>query len=449
MLVYLLTSWLTEGMDDFEIRYGERLPAETRMEMPEMSYEQELIMTPVPFENRVEYLSDFVKPHAKRETIEHIAKALGVSVGRAERMAEEVGAVSSPDHHGVMKYEHFTREIIEEELEWQRLYDQLDEYVSAGMLAYHLAKSKKWIREHSYGAGIYPERRVGPAGRVIDTYPKIALPMLRTILLHTPPANDWYTTTEVETILGRTKEWIDTAVAEYGLQTERRISALAHRETPHYPEETLKALHKISQETKPAGEWLTETQIAEKLGKSNSWVNLRLQDYEGVAEERLDDASRRRVHYSPEVIEVLRNEADGLPEVAGDWLTANGIAKHLKVTKDWVDARIGAYQELGELRLYTGGKQAQKEAMHYPPEVLNGLKELKEAAPPLAGGWLTVNMIALRIGRSFKWVDTRIGDYYEFGGMRQAEGSNQPTMHYPPSVLADLERRSAMPGRGN
>ena len=76
-------------MEEFEIRPGERLPAETRMEMPEVSYEQELIMTPVPFENRVAYLSDFVKPHAKRETIEHIAKALGVSVGRAERMAEE------------------------------------------------------------------------------------------------------------------------------------------------------------------------------------------------------------------------------------------------------------------------------------------------------------------------------------------------------------------------
>lgn len=436
-------------MEEFEIRPGERLPAETRMEMPEVSYEQELIMTPVPFENRVAYLSDFVKPHAKRETIEHIAKALGVSVGRAERMAEEVGSVPSLDHHGILKYEHFTREIIEEELEWQQLYDQLDEFVSAGDLAYHLAKSKKWIREHSYGAGIYPERRVGTAGRVIDMYPKIALPMLRTILLHTPPANDWYTTTEVETLLGRSKEWIDGAIAEYGLETEIRFSVLAHRETPHYPDETVQMLHKISREMKPAGEWLTETQIAEKIGKSNSWVSLRLKQYDEVAEERLDDTSRRWLHYPPEVITALCNEVESLPEAAHDWLTANAIAKQLKVTKDWVDARIGAYVDLGENRLFTGGKNSQKEAMHYPPEVLESLKELKEASPPLAGGWLTVNMIAHRIGRSFKWVDTRMSDYSKFAALRQVDGSNLPAVHYPPSVLADLERRSQMPGRGN
>ena len=87
--------------------------------------------------------------------------------------------------------------------------------------------------------------------------------------------------------------------------------------------------------------------------------------------------------------------------------------------------------------------------MHYPPEVLESLKELKEASPPLAGGWLTVNMIAHRIGRSFKWVDTRMSDYSKFAALRQVDGSNLPAVHYPPSVLADLERRSQMPGRGN
>lgn len=421
----------------------------TRMEMPDMSYEQELIATPVPFANRVAFLSDYVKPYAKAETIEHIAKALDVPVGRAVRMAEEVGASVYQDTNGEKRYEHFTREVIEEELEWQQLYDELDAFVTANDIAYHLAKSRKWVQEHLYGAGIYPESRIGPAGRVVSMYPKIALPMMRTILLHVPPADDWYTTTEVETLLGHTKEWIDAMVAKYDLEVEQRLSALSYRSTPHYPEHTLKVLQEISQDIQPAGNWLTKQQIAEGIGKSVSWVAVRLLEYATMAEKRLDNTSRTLLHYPPEVIRALMEEVDKLPETAGDWLTANGIAKALRVDREWVISHLGVYGERGKSRLYTGSKGSLKEAIHYPPEALDALRELRETAPALAAGWLTVNMIALRLGRSFKWVDSRIADYAEQGAMRQTEGSGTPAVHYPPSVYQELEQRSLLPGRGN
>lgn len=373
MVAYLLRAWLNEGiMNNFTNNSVERFPADTRMELPDMSYEHELLMTPVPFANRVEFLSDIVKLTPKSQTARDISKELSTTVDSVAAMARETCAASTVDDMGELKYEPFTQQVIEEELEWQKNFDNLDEHLSIPAAANYVGRSKEWVVTHAAGLDLYPEYRPLNTARPVQSYPKSLVDMLRTINLHFPPANDLYNIAEVEKMVGKSSIWINKMIELHKLPTSMRTTTATKRIGAHFSEETVAELNRLVNELpEPAGNNYTAHRIGEILSKSDRWVNARLIAHVSSGKEFLDDFSRVGVHYPQEVFEALREMALEVPPADG-WFTNYDIQRTLGVGIDWINAQLKNYKDAAEVRLSI----ASRPALHYPPGIVEEVEEL-------------------------------------------------------------------------
>lgn len=369
---------------EFEIKPGERLPPETLMPLPEMSYEQELLNTPVPFENRVAFLSASIVPEEEMSSSELI----NVFPGR-QALIEDIIATINPPIESNGKgdvYAAYTKELVEEELAWHDQLQTLDERISAYVAARLLFKGYDWIHQNSYALGVYPEvKYFGKRMHVL--YPKAIVPMLRTLILHTPPTGDWYSPREAVDYVHKDIEWITKTVARYGLRSAMRVSGnniLAE----HYPLETILRLEEFKRQLPPpAGDWLTVKRLAALLHRDKEYVARRIGPFKHMSERRLTDGSRERTHYPPEVFKLLAQAMAEEEEVkasveesnvgdreptpsASGWLSTGEIARMLGKTRYWVDIRLKRMNEYSESRLDTMNRPA----LHYHFDAVDRLQ---------------------------------------------------------------------------
>ncbi len=420
-------------MEEFEIRPGERLPAETRMEIPEVSYEQELLLTPIPFEYRLAALSDYVKHSDEKRTLAHIAKRLNVSQARALQLIEEVGA-RSEEVHGKIVFEPHTDEVLVEELAWRSFVEELDDTLAISTIAETLNKHVEWVRRIAYGLAVFPEMGLGRNGQPAELYPKSLVLDLRAIALHTPPAGEWYSGGEVAAATGRSDSWTVKMVASLALESGVRIGALSHKEDTHYPQKTLDVLVGIAKEHPHAGDWVTAHRMADILLVSKHWVKRELAKGPFMTEMRLPDMGAATLHYPPEVLETLRTRLEKLVP-AGDWLTESGIADAIGKNIEWVQARIDPYVDSGEMRISRAGKPT----LHFSPAVAESLHQISLEVKP-AGDWMTVYGMAAALGRTSKWVSARITPYLHLAEPRLTKHNNREKPHYPPEVFEAFKR---------
>lgn len=373
MVAYLLDPWLNRDIvENIGYNSAERLPSGTLIEYPEVSYERELLGTPVSFANRIEFLSDIEMLSAKKMTAQDIARQLGVTTTRVNIMARKFGVTSTVDKVAITEYEIFTFEVITHELEWQQTFEQLDEYVSLSTVADLIGKTKEWVLTNAAGLDFYPEDRPLNTARLVRSYPKEVVDMLRTISLHFPPANNLYNMTEVEAKLGKSNIWINKMVELHGLPASMRTATVTKRVGVHFYEETVQELKKLVDALpEPAGDRFTVSRMATLLNKSSRWVNKRLIPYEAEGNDFLDDFSRPSTHYPKEVFEALKELASEIPSADG-WFTNNNIRQILGVKIDWLDNRLKDYWDVAEMRISIAGKAA----LHYSPEVAEEIEEL-------------------------------------------------------------------------
>lgn len=423
---------MNESAFEFEVKPGALLPPETRIPLPEMSYEQEIINTPVPFNNRVEFLSYYLKLKTRPMAVHEITEKLKISEYALSKMAELVGA-SSSEKDGHTVFEEFTLEVIQEELEWAEYSKAQDEYISAYQIATILNKGVNWVREHAYGMGVYPTtERTTPQG-TIYLYPKSLIEMLRIYILHFPPANDWYSQNEAESMIGKSDSWIAKRVKQGNLTSQLRVSNTSSFIGIHYPLETINTLQKLVTEIQPAGDWLTYSRLAIELGVTRAWIDKHIKTYHHLSEMRLTDYGEEKRHYPLIVKEELHKilSKEYLP--AGDWLTIWGISKKLNRTVDWVEARISTHKDSAEKRVSLAGKLED----HYPPKVVELLR-VESNTYTEAGDWSTVNGMAEHLGHTSKWVSARLTPYADFQETRKSAVNNTPRKHYPPFVETAL-----------
>ena len=256
------------------------------MELPELSYEQELLNTPIPFSNRIEFLSDYVKSEAKPMSLRQICAATGMTQRQGRVYVDEL----KPDVVGLIDgteemFEPYTLEVFEDEREWDESFGQLDSYLSIDAMATYLARHRDWVTKNLNGLGVYPSLRQNSQKHLLSLYPKESVWMLRSLSLHFPPANDWWSTDELHEEFHRGHEWIRSTLGRLGVQTSLRTSVGSRVVVPHHAPEARDVLKTVLHEQKPAGDWLTVWGLAETLGKHNSWVKKRIVEYDHLSEE--------------------------------------------------------------------------------------------------------------------------------------------------------------------
>lgn len=415
---------------------NEKWPAETLMPIPEQSYAQELIGLPVPFPNRVAYLSEYDKSVSRAYDASEMAKKLGKKVNFITRIATAVGAKGYLDSiTNNFLYEDYTYEVLMNEIEWHREYKELDKMVTSATIAEHLTRDKTWVEEIAYELGIYPEFANDDDGRRTVLYPKSTAMLTREVLLHCPPADGWYTATDLMNYFNKSYRWIVKNAKQVGIDTKPRTLIGSNEITPHYPPHIIEALSEVVENLPPpAGDWMTSHKMAMVLRKSRRWVEDRIVVYKECAEVRLGNKNIPSVHYPPEVFVALANIAENEPAVLVGWDTAPGIAYKVGKSVLWAKSQLDLYSEHTKMLPDANNRLSRQ----YPPEVIDIVVGIAAELPLEAGSWLTLEEISRMLGKHRSWVQRRI-DQLEIDSEVRLDRKMKPRVHYPDEAVDLLQ----------
>lgn len=175
-------------------------------------------------------------------------------------------------------------------------------------------EDREWVVRRLVEAGIAPEiRRSALTGKLLEHWPTEAYGLIDIAKAERAPEAEagWSTAESIPGQVGRSYNWCKARLGPYAKLTKVRQDAQGV-DRVHYPQsvvEALKAERDSIEEYPDAGDYLTPSKIAIKMGKSKLWVNNRLGSV-GPGEMRKDGKGRVRLHYPPTVT----RELEALPQ---------------------------------------------------------------------------------------------------------------------------------------
>jgi len=359
---------------------------ETLMPMPDKTYAQELLDQPVPLASRIAHLVSYIDietyTNGELNTEYYIAKQIGAPVGWVKKRALEIGIEATPSHfdpddipHSI--YPSPSLELLREEFRWHGEIARLDAEVKIGEFERLLGKTEEWSMKYAGELGFVVHYVPSESGGRARLLPRAALGQLRHLILMFPPQEDWLTENEVSIVTGREPEWLMTNLGRVGIMTQQRWSNLTGKLLHFYPPDTEEAYLRMKSDLpQPAGNWLSVTGIARKLGMTYEWTSARLREInDSTAETRLNDINVPRLHYSPATIATVEHMAErvkGVPEI-GDWYSISALSQAIDMSDSWVERRLPYIASVPELRR----NAACRVFMHYPPEALDELRQIQ------------------------------------------------------------------------
>lgn len=368
MLAYLLAAWLNRVIVkefEFEIKPGERLPVETLIPMPEMSYTQEMLTKAIPIHHRIAHLPVSIDQIYRELNIDDIAKELKVSSNWANTKAKEID-LKPMNLNG--KYPDYAKDVLEEELWWDKLYDKLGDRVSLEGIVEILGRERPWVLSWAADIGSFPTLQIMDSERQVLSYETGVLYQLRHVILSVLPANGWLTAGQIAQDINLKRERVVALLKKYEIDGEWRWHSDG-REVMHYPPEVVDIIKSERRSYPPAGDWLPIKTMALRLGKDWDWVAARVKDFE--ATKKLDSNGKPNNYYNPSVFESLKEEANRL-EHAQTFLGVRGLALALGKSTSWVSRRLPYIQVKSEEQLDRGNRSY----VHYHPDAVEALLSL-------------------------------------------------------------------------
>ncbi len=178
-------------------------------------------------------------------------------------------------------------------------------------------------------------------------------------------------------------------------------------------------------------------EIADALGKSYGWTANAIKRHSFKAVKYEQRRAFRTALYKKRAYKVLQNELSRHPSEEVGY----NLAQLVLLTgfdRDWIVNRMKESSWAPQLRQspLTG-----KVLVFYPPETVKYLQSL--TTHPAAGSWLTAEAIIAATRKSVNWTMSRLRQPHiaALAEMR-LDAQKVPRLHYPPSVLAQLEQEA-------
>ena len=357
---------------------------ETLMPMPEKSYAQELLDQPVPLASRIAHLVSYIdiepSTHGELNTEYSIAKQIGAPVSWVKKRAIEIGIESTPSHFDPDDIPHNiypspSLELLREELRWHREIAELDTEVKVGEFGRLLGKTEEWSMKYASELGFVVNYVPSESGGRARMLPRVALGQLRHLILMFPPQDDWLTENEVSLVTGREPEWLASHLGRVGIMTQQRWSSLTGKLLHFYPPDTEEAYLRMKSE---------------------------------------------------------------LPQPAGNWLSAAGIARKLAMTDEWTSARL---REINDSTAETRLNDINVPRLHYSPATVAIVEHIAEMAKgvPEIEDWYSVSSLSRAINMSDSWVARRLSYIASVPQLRR-DSAYRIFAHYPPEALDELRQ---------
>ncbi len=156
-----------------------------------------------------------------------------------------------------------------------------------------------------------------------------------------------------------------------------------------------------------------------------------------------DDAGKITNHYSPELIEIIRQEINRISEAPEEWETNRHIADSLNVTSDATRKIANEYRESNpeyfkEFKIKKGQTHE-----HFHPKLFTIIKERIGDVLPAPEGWETNKKISQELKSSQQYISKLVNEYREsnpeyFKIFKDKSGKLRE--HYSPGLIAVIER---------
>lgn len=277
-------------------------------------------------------------------------------------------------------YDPETCAIVEKDLQrWLRV-PPLGRYVPLSQAAEEVGATTEWVLSTIRSQGLpEPVRRRNRQNKVTRALPPSTLKKLRTVRPDYPPAG-WNTCEQLSRMTGKAYLTVQRQLGKAGIKPLVFMSPLDGRSHPYYPPETVKVLGVRDTAIPAAGDWLTRSEISQRINRSNEWTGRRLRSprFKRAAQERIASSGVVYLHYPPWVAAELEetSEAERVPKATAGWYNATQMAALLGRSKNWVKARVSQPQHAKEGRLRLN--KASRKHIHYPTRTYLALKAESE-----------------------------------------------------------------------
>jgi hypothetical protein len=242
---------------------------------------------------------------------------------------------------------------------------------------------------------------------------------------------------------GVSEVWIATRIRSSTFKPELRSNPAVHgrREYWYYSpdcvgwiDQQVEALMQV-----PAlGKYLTMPQAAEVLGTTHHWVTKAVKIHGLPAHLRRSPTSQLVQAISPRTLGRLRSlRSDIAPHTWG-----NRTRLMHETGWQWHTIRKRLTAAGLESRQYRTGESGHL-CIHYRTAEALQVLGIRPADIAAGGSWMTINALSRRLGRTHKWVAYRLSQApYKSQRQRRLDDCGRPRWHYPPTVLAQLQRES-------
>jgi len=251
------------------------------------------------------------------------------------------------------------------------------------------------------------------------------------------------TIAEISELEGRPWTWVVRRIAPFKDQLDltQEVRTLGELEVPR---NVFVLIPFVSETDTPAGDWMTVSEIADRLSVEFKWVNRRILSLEAVGEWRLCyQINRPEFHLPPEASEELteiRNQAIGQFE-PGTHLNLAQISNMLGRHRLWVSNRLDDILEDEGIEPKLGLDGAGRAVEHYPKEVLEPLMEEKDKYED-SGDRLTIPMLAEEVGKDREWVERQLEDLNAEGNYLHFSKSGRIDLSFDRGILYELINRA-------
>lgn len=351
--------------------------------------------------------------------------------------------------------------------EEEKIEDTHKGWMTIKEMAKILKKAESWvkrnIRDHikkneSLAGKEMPDKH----HRIYQHYPPELFDILKKEIETLPAkaSEDSLTMGKLRTITKKGRKWLKKEIAKI-IEEKPELCAVElmaddGQVNEHYPSQLLvevqKKIDKLPE--KRQDNWFTVKRLEGILKKSKEWIETNIKE---IPESKLPINGKMmlvlggpRMHYSKEILALLQEKKDKLPEKKqDDSLSIRGIAKAISKSEDWVRSEIAkviqANPELdGKLLLDDGNREIKM----YPPDLIEIIRREAEILPkPAPENWATLKKLEKIIGKDRDWIENRIVKIVEAnpnleGKDYLTEKNNIKRKHYPPELIEILKQKA-------
>ncbi|MBC7459141.1 hypothetical protein H7200_00285 [Candidatus Saccharibacteria bacterium] len=258
------------------------------------------------------------------------------------------------------------------------------------------------------------------------------------LLPYLEPTAEIYSRFVIARKIGSPADWVQKVALRIGIQPiTNTLDEEGVESYPPYSLELLQEEWQWYQSYKELDDYLTEYAISQFVARSPQWVRKTAADLE-VYPTKAVVFKRFRTVYPKTLIPQLRHLLlVYLP--SEDWYITKELEEATGHDWGWVARKLKA-----------SGIQSQKRRSalnggifdYYPPEALEYLKQLNMDLVEPAGDWLTIQGMADKLGKSYKWVISQLADMQESPELKLSSRARDEE-HYPPEVCQKLSEKSA------